>query len=83
MNLTGYVDDVFAFFDTCPAGITFFATKTETINIPADALAWRYAPGLIFKRGNNQGSVILFGYNTSQMAVAGRSTTGWSDWDIK
>ena len=83
LTYTSYVSDVFEFADSCDNGLTFFATGTNSTNIPSASVTWRYASGLVLKRTTEGITVLLFGYATAQFAVVTKSSSGWSEWTIK
>lgn len=83
LNNPNQISDIFAFAESCENGLHFFVTGSATTNIPAEATTWRYSPGLVLKRTNNNIAVLLFAYNTNQIAITTMIESGWNDWTIK
>lgn len=71
-------NDVFAFAESCPNGVTPFLANTGTTNKPT-AGYFAYAPGIVFKFNDTYALVYMFGYYGS-VAVCNSVMDTWGEW---
>ena len=67
-------------------GITPICTNESTPykEIPSGAPEWKYATGMILKRTNEIGNIVLYSYQTGKVGIVSTGDSGetWSDWSI-
>ena len=72
-------DDVFAFAESCPNGVTPFLANRDTTNKPT-AGYFAYAPGIVFKFNDTFALVYMFGYYDGSVAVCNFLIDTWGEW---
>ena len=72
-------DDVFAFAESCPNGVTPFLANNSTTNKPT-AGYFAYAPGIVFKFNDTFALVYMFGYYDGSVAVCTSVMDTWGEW---
>ena len=72
-------DDVFAFAESCPNGVTPFLANRGTTNKPT-AGYFAYAPGIVFKFNDTFALVYMFGYYDGSVAVCNFVIDTWGEW---
>ena len=77
-SLLPEADDVFAFAESCPNGVTPFLANSGTTNKPT-AGYFAYAPGIVFKFNDTYALVYMFGYYGS-VAVCNSVMDTWGEW---
>ena len=72
-------------FNSCPNGLSFFVSNSESVDIPAQNTTWRYCSGIILKRDSSNAVVVLYAYNSTQFAINSTINGGaaWLGWQIK
>lgn len=72
-------------FNSCPNGLSFFISSSESVDIPAQNTTWRYCSGIILKRDSSNAVVVLYAYNSTQFAINSTSDGGstWIGWQVK
>lgn len=72
-------------FNSCPDGLSFFISSSESVDIPAQNTTWRYCSGIILKRDSSNAVVVLYAYNSTQFAINSTSDGGstWIGWQVK
>lgn len=72
-------DDVFAFAESCPNGVTPFLANSGTTNKPT-AGSFTYAPGIVFKFNNIFALVYMFDHYDGSVAVCNFFNDKWGEW---
>lgn len=72
-------DDVFAFAESCPNGVTPFLANRGTTNKPTSGY-FAYAPGIVFKFNDTFALVYMFGYYDGSVAVCNFVIDTWGEW---
>lgn len=72
-------NDVFAFAESCPNGVTPFLANKSTTNKPT-AGYFAYAPGIVFKFNDTFALVYMFGYYDGSVAVCNFVIDTWGEW---
>lgn len=78
-SLLPEADDVFAFAESCPNGVTPFLANRGTTNKPT-AGYFAYAPGIVFKINDTFALVYMFGYYDGSVAVCNFLIDTWGEW---
>ena len=78
-SLLPEADDVFAFAESCPNGVTPFLANNSTTNKPT-AGYFAYAPGIVFKFNDTFALVYMFGYYDGSVAVCNSVMDTWGEW---
>ena len=72
-------DDVFAFAESCPNGVTPFLANSGTTNKPTSG-SFDYAPGIVFKFKDIFILVYMFDHYDGSVAVCNFVLTTWDKW---
>ena len=72
-------DDVFAFAESCPNGVTPFLANSGTTNKPT-AGSFTYAPGIVFKFKDIFALVYMFDHYDGSVAVCNFFNDKWGEW---
>ena len=51
------------------SGLTCFLTGQHTSGVPQEIAEWKYSIGMLLKRDNEIGTIILFGQSTGNLAI--------------
>lgn len=78
-SLLPEANDVFAFAESCPNGVTPFLANNSTTNKPT-AGYFAYAPGIVFKFNDIFALVYMFGYYDGSVAVCNSVMDTWGEW---
>ena len=73
-------------FVNASLGITPISTNESTPyqELPSGAPEWKYATGMILKRTNEVGDIVLYSYLTGKVGIVSTGNSGqtWSEWSI-
>jgi len=73
-------------FTNAQFGITPISTNESTPyqELPSGAPEWKYATGMILKRTNEIGDIVLYSYLSGKVGIVSTGNSGqtWSEWNI-
>ena len=79
ITMSGSVIDL---FEKCRSGLNVFICGGSSVGLPSQTTEWKYGCGLLFKRSGDEGTMMLFGYNSTKIAICPISNKIAGSWRI-
>ena len=79
ITMSGSVIDL---FEKCRSGLNVFICGGSSVGLPSQTTEWKYGCGLLFKRSGDEGTMMLFGYNSTKIAICPISNKNAGSWRI-
>lgn len=73
------------FFDNSPTGLSYFITTSSFAESdrPDANYRWGSGTGMLLKRSNNEGNIMIFEYGTNRCAIGCVVNGAFTGWTIK